>query len=62
MLANERTKPAKLRNGNPESAKPMPGLSARAQKLLAPSSAHYRFAIEPKGDAELRAAMKKAAI
>jgi hypothetical protein len=54
--------PIPVVKGNPASALPMGSLSARAQKLLAPKSAHYRNTIEPAGSGLARQAMRKAAI
>lgn len=54
--------PKKPVKGNPASAQPMQGLSARAQKELAPRSAHYRYSIEPAGAALERHARMKGSI
>lgn len=56
------TQPTKPIQGNPASAQPMGSLSARAQKLLAPKSAHYRNTIEPAGSGLARQALRKASI
>ena len=49
-------------NGNPSSAQPMPGLSKRAQALLAPKITHFCVAIEPAGSGLKRLAKTKASI
>jgi hypothetical protein len=46
--------------GNPASAKPMPGLSKRAQALLRP--VRNQVVLEPKGSGLRREAMRKAGI
>jgi hypothetical protein len=48
--------------GNPASAQPMPGLSKRAQKLLAPVRTHFCTPIEPAGAGLRREVMRKASI
>ena len=48
--------------GNPASAQPMPGLSARAQKLLQPMRNGFCTPIEPIGSGIKRYEKTKAAI
>ena len=48
--------------GNPSSAQPMPGLSARAQKLLQPMRNGFCTPIEPPGAGIARNAKTKASI
>jgi hypothetical protein len=48
--------------GSPSSAQPMPGLSKRAQKLLAPVRTHFCTPIKPAGAGLRREVMRKASI
>lgn len=48
--------------GNPASAQPMRGLSARAQKLLQPMRNGFCTPIEPPGAGIARQALRKASI
>ncbi len=59
-MSNSKTLPAV--KGNPSSAQPMPGLSKRAQKLLAPKRQRFNTPIEPAGSGLVRFAKSKAAI
>lgn len=54
--------PTPTPKGNPASAQPMRGLSARAQKLLAPRRYGFNVPLEPAGAGQARHFKAKAAI